>query len=389
MTESAMAKSGQSSRAASPPDGAAKLKALRQRIDEIDSDILRKLNQRARVVLEVGALKRATSAPVYSPAREQQIVERLGRESEGPFPDEGLAPVFREIVSATRSLEQELPVVYFGPEGTFTHLAAKRRFGELANLNSVPSIAEVFAAVGAGKARLGVVPVENTTEGVVTQTLDAFAESDLTICGEIVLRISLDLFSRSGRLEDVRRVATHPQPLAQCRRWLDEHLPGVERIETASTAVAAGLAAEDGDVAAIGSAIAGEVHSLQTIESAIEDRRDNTTRFLLIGRQEPEPTESDLTSVLFTIRKDEAGALYRLIEPMARLGVNLTAIHLRPIAGKPWEYYFFIDLEGHRKDAKVAQVLAGAAKVAHSHRVLGSFPRAAGAHPSRGRGGEE
>jgi chorismate mutase/prephenate dehydratase len=384
-----MAKSGQSRRAASPPEGVVKLEALRRRIDEIDSDILRKLNERARVVLEVGALKRATGAPIYSPEREQQIVERLGGENDGPFPEEGLAPVFREIVSATRSLEGELPVAYFGPEGTFTHLAAKRRFGELARLNGVPSIEEVFSAVDRGKARLGVVPVENTTEGVVTQTLDAFAESDLSICGEIVLRISLDLFSRSGRIEDVRRVATHPQPLAQCRRWLDQHLPGVERIETASTAVAARLAAADGDVAAIGSAIAGEAHSLETIESSIEDHRDNTTRFLLIGRQESEPTGNDLTSVLFTIHKDEAGGLYRLIEPMARHDVNLTEIQLRPIAGKPWEYYFFIDLEGHRSDARVAEALAAAAKVANFHRVLGSFPRATGAHSSRGRGGEE
>jgi chorismate mutase/prephenate dehydratase len=379
----------QSSRAAPSPDGAVKLEALRQRIDEIDSNILRELNERARVVLEVGALKRATGAPIYAPEREQQIVERLARENEGPFPEEGLAPVFREIVSATRSLEQELPVAYLGPEGTFTHLATKCRFGELAELSDVPSITAVFAAVEVGRARLGVVPVENTTEGVVTQPLDAFAESDLTICGEIVLRISLDLFSRSGRVDDVRRVASHPQPLAQCRRWLDEHLPGVERVEVASTAVAAGLAAENGDVAAIGSAIAGEAHALATIESNIEDYRDNTTRFLVIGRQEPEPTGNDLTSALFTIRKDEAGGLYRLIEPMAQGGVNLTAIQLRPIAGKPWEYYFFIDLEGHRNDAQVAEALAAAATVAHSHRVLGSFPRATVAHPPRGCGGAE
>jgi chorismate mutase/prephenate dehydratase len=339
--------------------------------------------------LEVGALKRDTGEPVYSPAREQQIVERLRRENDGPFPGEGLAPVFREIVSATRSLEEALPVAYFGPEGTFTHLAAKRQFGELAKLSGVPSIEGVFAAVDLGKARLGVVPVENTTEGVVTQTLDAFAVSDLPICGEIVLRISLDLFSRSGRIEDVRSVATHPQPLAQCRRWLDQHLPGVERIETASTAAAAGLAAGDGGVAAIGSAIAGEAHSLQTIESAIEDRPDNTTRFLLIGRQEPEPTGNDLTSVLFTIRKDEPGGLFRLIEPMANRGINMTTLQLRPIAGKPWEYYFFIDIEGHRDDARVVEALAAAAKVAQSHRVLGSFPRAMGVDPSRPRGGEE
>jgi chorismate mutase/prephenate dehydratase len=384
-----MANSGQSSSAASTAEGSAKLEALRRRIDEIDSDILRKLNERARVVLEVGAVKRDTGEPVYSPEREQQIVERLARENEGPFPAEGLAPVFREIVSATRSLEEELPIAYFGPEGTFTHLAAKRQFGELAKLNGVPSIADVFAAVELGKAGLGVVPVENTTEGVVTQTLDAFAVSDLPICGEIVLRISLDLFSRSGRIEDVRRVATHPQPLAQCRRWLELNLPGVERIETASTAVAAALAAEDDGVAAIGSAIAGQAHSLKTIESSIEDRPDNTTRFLVIGRQEPDPTGNDLTSVLFTIRKDEPGGLYRLIEPMARRGINLTTLQLRPIGGKPWEYYFFIDIEGHRDDPEVVEALAAAAKVAQSHRVLGSFPRAMGVDPSRARGGEE
>jgi len=178
-------------------------------------------------------------------------------------------------------------------------------------------------------------------------------------------------------------VASHPQPLAQCRRWLDQHLPGAERLETASTAAAAALAAEDAGVAAIGSAIAGGAHGLATIETAIEDRRDNTTRFLLIGRQQSDPTGDDLTSVLFTIRKDEAGGLYRLIEPMAKRGVSLTAIQLRPIAGKPWEYYFFIDLEGHRDDPNVAEALAAAAEVAHSARVLGSFPRATGVRPAR------
>jgi chorismate mutase/prephenate dehydratase len=386
-----MANSGQSSRAAVPSEGAEKLAALRRQIDEIDSAILRKLNERARIVQDVGELKRANNAPVYSPTRERQIVERLAGENAGPFPEAGLAPVFREIVSATRSLEAELPIAYFGPEGTFTHLAAKRRFGELARLVDVHSIAEVFASVETGKAGLGVVPVENTTAGVVTQTFDAFAESDLSICGEIVLRISLDLFSRSGRIESVRRVASHPQPLAQCRLWLDQHLPAVERVETTSTAVAVRLAAEDAEVAAIGSAIAGEAHGLDAIESAIEDRRDNTTRFLVIGRQQPEPTGSDFTSVLFTIRKDEAGGLHRLIDPMARHGVNLTAIQLRPIAGKPWEYYFFIDLEGHRDDPEVADALAAAAKVAHSCRVLGSCPRAAGTRAGadpRARGGE-
>jgi chorismate mutase/prephenate dehydratase len=370
-----MANSRQTRHAAAPED-ATTLEALRGRVDEIDLEILDKLNARARVVVEIGALKRETGAPVYSSTREQRIVQRLAASNQGPFPEAGLWPVFREIVSATRSLEEELPIAYFGPEGTFTHLAAKQRFGEVARLDSCPSIENVFGAVETGKARLGVIPVENTTAGVVTQTLDTFADSDLTICGEIQLRISHDLFSRSGALGDVRRVASHPQPLAQCRRWLDENLPGVEQLETASTAAAIELAASKADVAAIGSSIAGVAHGLVAIETSIEDRRENTTRFLLIGRQSPEATGNDLTSVLFTIRKDEAGGLHRLIEPMAQRGVNLTSIHLRPIAGKPWEYYFFLEFEGHKDDPQVAEALAVATKFARTCRVLGSFPRA-------------
>lgn len=372
-----MANSEQARGAAAGADFAARLDGLRERIDEIDSAILEKLNERSRAVMEVGELKGETGAPVYVASREREIVERLTAENAGPFPRESIGAVFREIVSATRSLEGELAVAYFGPSGTFTHLAAQRCFGEAAALHGAPSIPDVFAAVEAGKDQLGVVPVENTTEGVVALTLDCFAESDLLICGETVLRISLDLFSRSGRLEDIRSVASHPQPLAQCRGWLDRHLPGLPRTETASTAAAAQLASEDSSVAAIGSAIAGRSLGLETLEASIEDRRDNTTRFLVIGREQPEPSGDDLTSVLFTISKDDAGGLHRLIEPMARRGVSLTTLHLRPIAGKPWEYTFFIDLEGHRSDPNVSEALAEAASFAHSHRVLGSYPRAA------------
>jgi chorismate mutase/prephenate dehydratase len=382
-----MANSGQPRRASESANRAKLLEELRRQIDAIDSEILEKLNHRARVVVEVGALKHETGVPVYSGTRERRIVDRLVNENPGPFPAAGIAPVFREIVSATRSLEDELPIAYFGPEGTFTHLAAKQRFGEVANLRSESSIPNVFSAVESGKAQLGVIPVENTTAGVVTATLDTFADSDVSICGEIILPISLDLFSRSGELADVRRVASHPQPLAQSRQWLDENLQGVERIETASTAAAIALAVSDESVAAIGSSIAGGLQGLIAIETAIEDRLENTTRFVLIGRQLPEPTGEDLTTVLFTIRKDESGGLHRLIEPMAQRGVNLTSIQLRPISGKPWEYYFFIDIEGHRDDPQVAAALADAAGVAHTCRVLGSFPRAAGARGKRA--GEE
>jgi chorismate mutase/prephenate dehydratase len=352
------------------------LARLRVRIDAVDRAILDLLNDRARLVSAVGELKRASGASVYESSREHRIVDALAEVNPGPFPKAGLAPVFREIISATRSLQEPVQIGYLGPEGTFSHQAALQKFGELACLRGVSSITDVFVAVEAGKVKLGVVPVENTTEGVVTQTLDALADFDITICAEVILRISHNLLSRSGRLEDVRSVASHPQPLAQCRRWIDGHLPGVERVSTASTAIAARLAAEDDAVAAIGGSVAGEVYKLATIEAAIEDRRDNSTRFLVIGKTEPPPSGNDLTSVVFTIRKDQAGGLHKLIEPMARLGVSLTSIQLRPINGKPWEYLFFIDLEGHYSEANVTEALEGAASVANSTRILGSFPRA-------------
>jgi chorismate mutase/prephenate dehydratase len=372
-----MSKPGQSSRADAKSDADAELARLRDRIDAIDDAILARLNERARVVQQVGRLKQATGGAVFSQAREREIVERLGRASEGPFPEPGLAPVFREIISATRSLEQVVSVGFLGPEGTFSHLAAREQFGELADLQPQASIAEVFAAVERGKVQLGIVPVENTTDGIVTQTYDLLPTFEGTLCGELLLRISHDLLSRSGRLEEVGRVVSHPQPLAQCREWLERNLPGVDQLETSSTAAACQLAAADGDVAAIASSAAGRASGLATIEAAIEDRRDNTTRFLLIGRQAPDASGSDLTSVVFTLRKDESGALHRLLEPFARAGVNLTSLQLRPIQGKPWEYLFFVDVEGHAGDSRVVEALQAASSVANSYRVLGSFPRAA------------
>jgi chorismate mutase/prephenate dehydratase len=380
-----IAESGKGAPAAAKTDAAPDLARLRERVDAVDRAILDRLNERARLVQEIGQVKARSGGPVYEAARERRIVEQLAASNPGPFPTAGLAPVFREIISATRSLEQVLRVGYFGPEGTFTHQAARRQFGELAELASFASIAEVFAAVERERIDLGVVPVENTTEGVVTQTFDALAEHDVPVCGEVVLRISQQLLSKSGRLEDVQKVVSHPQPLAQCRLWLDRHLPGVERVEAASTAVAARLAAEDGSLAAIGSAIAGEVYGLRTIEASIEDRRDNTTRFAVIGRLAPPTSGNDLTCLVFTIRKDEAGALFRLLEPFAEQGLNLTSIQLRPIKGKPWEYLFFLDVEGHSSDPRLQAALAGAARVAHTQRVLGSFPRA---ESPRGRAGQ-
>jgi len=352
------------------------IERLRARIDAVDDAIVARLNERAELVEQVGKAKQAEGSSVYEPTRERRIVDRLRAGNPGPFPSEGLAPVFREIISATRSLEEPVRVAYLGPEGTFSHQAAREHFGALAILCGVGSISDVFAAVEAGRAQLGIVPVENTTEGVVTQTLDAFGEREVTVCAERVVRVSAALLSKSGQLGDVQRVISHPQPLAQCRRWLDQQLPGVPREEMASTASAAQRAAEDPECAAIGSLLSAEVYGLVVVAAGIEDRRDNSTRFVVIGGDPPPPSGRDLTSVVFTIRRDEAGALFRLIEPFAREGVNLTSIQLRPIKGKPWEYLFFIDCEGHRSEAAVHRALESAARVAHSTRVLGSFPRA-------------
>jgi chorismate mutase/prephenate dehydratase len=354
----------------------AELDQLRGQIDAVDRRLLAELNERARLVAAVGDVKRATGAAVYSAPREQEILARVVHENPGPFPSAALAPIFREIISACRTLEEPLRIAYLGPEGTNSHLAAREEFGASTRLFGVPSIPAVFAAVERGEADLGVVPVENSTEGVVTQTLDAFVDTELTLCGEVVLRISYHLLSRSGRMDDVKRVVSHPQGLAQCRGWLDAHLPHAERQESASTAAAARLAGENGEVAAIASAIAAEAYALRTIEASIEDRRDNTTRFLLLGRTPPAPSGSDLTCAVFTVRKDESGALYKLLEPFAREGVNLTAIQARPIKGKPWEYLFYLDVEGHPCEERVGRALADAARCAHSHKILGSFPRA-------------
>jgi chorismate mutase/prephenate dehydratase len=372
----ATAQLGPSARAAAA-DPDADLVALRAAIDEVDRAILARLNERARLVQQVGEHKRRGGAPVYQAARERDLVASLEAANPGPFPTAALRAVFREIVSGTRSLEARLRIAYLGPEGTFSHLAAREVFGGEAELLPEPSIPHVFAAVERGAADHGVLPVENTTEGVVTQTLDTFVESELPICAEAVLPIALCLASRSGRLEDVRRVASHPQPLAQCRVWLDSKLPGAARVELASTVAAAELAAREADVASVGSRLAAELHDLRVVAAGIQDRRDNSTRFLVVGGRAPEPSGCDLTSVVFTVRKAEAGALHRLLEPFARHGVNLTSIQARPRKGTPWEYVFFIDLEGHRSDPAVAAALADAGRVAHSARVLGSFPRAA------------
>jgi chorismate mutase/prephenate dehydratase len=357
------------------PGVSPELARLRDAIDAVDLEILDRLNERARLVQQVGEEKRTRQAPVYVAGRERDLIARLVGHNDGPFPTAAIAHVFREIISATRSLEELVRVGFLGPEGTFSHQAVSRQFG--AQIERIPALTvrEVFALTEKGKCHYGVVAVENTTEGAVAETFDCLVESELSICGELMLEVPQCLLSLSGRIEDVKRVASHPQPLGQCRLWLQRHLPHADTQEASSTAAGAELASGDGELAAIASETAAGVYGLKLIEREIEDSPGNTTRFLVIGREAPAASGDDITSAVFTVRKDQSGALYRLLEPFARYGVNLNSIQSRPMKGKPWEYLFFVDLQGHAEDEAVSKALAEAASTAHSHKILGSYPR--------------
>jgi len=366
------------------------LTLLRNQIDEIDAEILLLLNRRASRVQHVGKLKQGgRSGPIYVAARERDLVSALVESNPGPFPSVAIPHVFREIISATRSLEERVRVAFLGPDGTFSHQAASRQFGAQVDFVPVTTLRDVFTLTERGDTQFGVVPVENTIEGPITVTFDALVETDVTICSEIKLEISEHLMSRTGQIEDIQKVASHPQPLAQCRGWLEANLHGIETVETTSTAAAAQLAHADEKVASIGSEVTAEVYDLIPIASGIEDHRGNTTRFLVIGRETPAPSGQDLTSAIFTVRRDQSGALHNLLGPFARNGVNLAAVQSRPMKGKPWEYNFIVDMEGHQDDPSVRQALAEAAEVAASHKVLGSFPRALEVIGSNDRGPTE
>ncbi|MEN8159512.1 MAG: bifunctional chorismate mutase/prephenate dehydratase [Myxococcota bacterium] len=354
----------------------AELLRLREAIDRVDRELLDALNRRAALVREVGARKGATGGgSIYRPGRERDLVEALIRENPGPFPSEALPAVFREIISASRALEAQLTVAYLGPEGTSSFVAAREAFGSQVALVPVATLADVIEAVSRGEADHALLPIENTSEGVVTQALDQLLTAGVPLCGERWLRISYQLVAQRDGLDGVKRVASHPQALAQCRGWLDRELPNAARVETSSTAVAAALAREQADVGAIVNADV-EVEGLVTPASGIEDRRDNTTRFLILGGEASAASGNDLTMLAFTVRKAESGALHRLLEPFARHGVNLTSIQARPLKGAPWEYVFFLDLEGHWSEPAVQAAYEEAGRVANSSRILGSFPRA-------------
>jgi chorismate mutase/prephenate dehydratase len=345
----------------------------RARIDEIDRQLLRLLSQRAELSLEIGRAKRESGEPVLVPQREQEILEELARLNPGPLSAGAIRAIWSEVLSASRCLQRPFRVSYLGPPGTNTHLAALRHFGSSAEFRPVRGIAEVFEEVERGRAEVGLVPIENSTEGVVNHTLDGLIDSELLICGEVSLEIHHHLLSRAADLAEIKRVFSHPQALAQCRGWLARHLPDADVVEMPSTTVAAEQAVLDASTAAVASELAGQLYRLQPLRERIEDHANNMTRFLVIGRQAAGRTGRDKTSILFSIR-DEVGTLHRILEPFASARLSLTKIESRPTRRRPWEYVFFVDFEGHRDDPVTQGVLAAVRERCLFLKVLGSYP---------------
>ena len=364
---------------AATPAPRAPLEAVRARIDAVDEQIHTLINERARLAQQVGISKNATGRTVdfYRPEREAQVLRMARARNAGPLRDAEVLRLFREIMSACLAQQEPLKVAFLGPEGTFTQTAVLNHFGHSVRALPLGSIDEVFHEVEAGSADFGVVPIENSTEGTVNHTLDRFLSSPLKICGEVELRIRQHLMGAMTTLERVQRVCSHPQSLAQCRDWLAEHLPGVEQVPVSSNAEGARRARDEKGSAAIAGETAAEVYGLQVLAAQIEDRADNTTRFLVLGRKLFAPSGEDRTTLLMSVgHTDAPGALHRLLEPLARHKVSLTRIESRPSRRAKWDYVFFVDLEGHADEPHVARALAALKKRASLFRLLGSYPRA-------------
>jgi chorismate mutase/prephenate dehydratase len=352
------------------------LKGLREKIDALDEKIQTLISERARLAVAVAEIKQRTGEDnFYRPEREAEVLRNVLARNRGPLSDEAMARLFREIMSACLALESRLRIAFLGPEGTFTQEAALKHFGHAVETAPLAAIDEVFREVESGNAQFGVVPVENSTEGVINHTLDMFMVSPLKICGEVELRIHHHLLGRGNDPRAARRVVSHQQSLAQCREWLDANLPGVERVAVASNAEAARQAAADVGTLAIAGDSAARLYELKAFASNIEDNPDNTTRFLVIGTIETAPSGNDKTSLLLSSR-NKPGALQRLLAPLAKNGINMTRIESRPSREARWEYVFFVDIDGHARDRRVAKALAALEKEAAFLRLLGSYPKA-------------
>lgn len=355
----------------------ASLGALRERIDDLDKRILALISDRARVAQQIARVKREQdpNAVFYRPEREARVLRGILEKNGGPLNDEEMARLFREIMSACLALEEPLDIAFLGPEGTFTQEAALKHFGHSVKTTPLNSIDEVFREVESGATQYGVVPVENSTEGVVNHTLDMFLQSSLKISGEVELRIHHHLMCAREDMTSIRRVYSHQMSLAQCREWLDANLPQAERVSISSNAEAARRVADTPEFAAIAGDAAAEKYDLKVLRSNIEDHPNNTTRFLIIGRPTVAPSGNDKTTVLVSAR-NKPGSLHALLEPLSRHGVSMTRIESRPSHCVNWEYVFFLDMEGHAEEANVGEALAELRREADLFTILGSYPRA-------------
>src|SRR5688572_4428085 len=350
------------------------LKQLRREIDRIDDELLAALERRAGVVQKVGELKGA--APAYRAEREAEILRRVAAASK-VLSSEATTAIFREIISACRGLEEAIRVAYLGPEGTFSEQAVRKHFGGAVEGRPLPSVDDAFRSAESGATQFTVVPVENSTDGVVGRTLDLLTQTPLRICGEIELRVQQNLLSKDKRISSIKKVYSHSQSLAQCNGWLGKNLPKAARIPVASNAEAAQRAAKEKGAAAIAGLLAGERYRLNALAKSIEDSPDNTTRFLVLGQLDPAPTGRDRTSLVMSA-ENKPGAVHGLLTPLAEHRVSMTRIESRPAPTRSalWEYMFYIDVEGHQKDARVARALEGLRARAPFIKVLGSYPTA-------------
>ena len=358
------------------------LAKIRERIDEVDERIQSLINERARLAQQVGLSKGDLAAAVdyYRPEREAEVLRKIKARNEGPLRDEEMLRLFREIMSACLAQQEPLKVGFLGPEGTFTQTAVYKHFGHSVRALPFHTIDEIFHEVESGVADFGVVPIENSTEGSVNNTLDMFLTSPLKIAGEIELKIEQHLLGSETGLDKIERICAHEQSLAQCRGWLREYLPHVELIGMSSNAAGARRARDEAGTAAIGPAVAADVYDLQVLVSNIEDRADNATRFLVIGRELLAASGSDKTTILVSTSDTAGGAgvLHQLLQPLANHGVSMTRIESRPSRRKNWDYVFFIDVDGHAEESPAREALAELQERSSLFRILGAYPKAVG-----------
>lgn len=348
---------------------------LRKNIDKIDGRILELLNDRAKLSLAIGKAKSKTSTSIYSPDRENEVYEKVVSNNKGPLSNDSVKAIYGEIMSGCLALQMPLKIAYLGPPQTFTHIAALKKFGKSLGYLECNSIADVFTEVERGRASYGVVPIENSTEGAVNYTLDMFIDSDLKICSEVYLPIEHKLLSKHKKISSIKKIYSHEQVFAQCRIWLEKNLPQAKLIPCSSTTAGAMYASVGRGGAAIASKLAAEVYGLNIVATSIDDSPHNITRFLVIGEHEAEPTGSDKTSIVFSM-KDKIGVLHDTLAPFKKNRINLTKIESRPSKKRPWEYYFFVDLEGHYEDDRVKRSLTYLLKECLYLKILGSYPKA-------------